>query len=215
MKGQIPGAMSQQWLANVWLADGSLESVQEINSQCLELLANTAEAKPLGSGGAEKCLPIWSEVPMRVRERLAFSPYLLVDAGFADEARWRKLHELSVQDLPPTQLQPAFFGPGSDVFVRRVLVFAWHMSKANPQLARILLGMTSSCAARLAALRLRELDWLADSRPGWVRLRWESQPAVWRHLVSAATHNDPGRLTHASLRGLQMLAASAFRGQES
>jgi hypothetical protein len=213
MKGQIPGAMFQQWLANEWLTDGSLESVQEINSQCLELLANGAEAKPLGSGGAEQRLPVWSEVPTRAREQLAFSPYLLVDAGFADEARWRTLHELSVHDLPRAQLQPAFSGPGADVFIRRVLVFGWHMSKANPQLARILLGMTSGCAARLAALRLRELDWLADSRPGWVRLRWESQPAVWRHLIASALHNDPGRLTHASLRGLQMLAASSLRGQ--
>jgi hypothetical protein len=215
MKGQIPRAMSQQWLANVWLADGSLESVQEINSQCLALLANMTEAKPSASGGGEKRLPVWSEVPITVREQLAFSPYLLVDAGFADEARWCALHELSVQDLSPTQLQPAFFGPGADVFVRRVLVFAWHMSKANPQLARILLGMTSGCAARLSALRLRELDWLADSRPGWVRLRWESQPAVWRHLVAAASHNDPSRLTQASLRGLQMLAGNAFRSQGS
>jgi hypothetical protein len=216
MKGQSSGVYARQWLAEAWLSDGSLESVQEINSQCLELLVAMAASTPTGRSCASgsRQMPIWSEVPGVVRDQLASSPYLLVDAGFADETRWRGLHEHSVHDLAPAHAESAFWGPGSDIFIRRVLVFGWHMARANPQLARVMLGLTPGCAGRLAAVRLRDLDWLAENRPGWVRLRWESQPAIWRHLVLAAKAHDPERLTMASLRGIQMLAAGALGRDE-
>jgi hypothetical protein len=70
--------------------------------------------------------------------------------------------------------------------------------------------MSPVCATRIAALRLQDLDWLALHRPGWVRPRWEKQPRIWRHLLLAAADPDRDRLTHASLRGLQLMAASVI-----
>lgn len=147
------------------------------------------------------------------RAQLAASPYLLADAGFDDESRWQPLEQRMVHDLSPQHADAVFVGPGSGDFIRRVLVFGWHLARANRQLARVVLGMSPGCAARLSVLRLQDLDWLAQNRPGWVRPRWERQPRIWRHLLLAARDPDRERLTQVSLRGLQLMAANVLVGE--
>lgn len=201
MEGQVEGALARHWRAGQWLADGSLDAVAEINMQCLEYLAEA---------GVAGCA--WRELTPAMRAQLAGSPYLLADAGFDDESRWRALEQRMVHDLPQTYAEPVFVGPGAPDFIRRVLMLGWHLARANRQLARVVLGMSPGCAARIAALRLQDLDWVAQHRPGWVRPRWERQPRVWRHLLLAASDPDQARLTQASLRGLQLLAAGVLAG---
>jgi hypothetical protein len=115
-----------------------------------------------------------------------------------------------VQDAPVQFADAVFTGSGAGDFVRRVLVLGWHLARANRQLARVVLGMSPTCADRIALLRLQDLDWLALHRPGWVRPRWERQPRVWRHLLLAAQDPDALRLTQVSLRGLQLMAAGVL-----
>jgi hypothetical protein len=93
-------------------------------------------------------------------------------------------------------------------------VLGWHLARANRQLARVVLGMTPLCATRIAALRLRDLDWVVEHHPGWVRPRWEHQPAVWRHLLGAARESNGVLLTQVSLRGLQLLAAGVLQPRQ-
>lgn len=207
MDGRMGGAAVRHWRAGQWLADGTLDAVAEINLQCLDFLAAMA-------GEAPDCCPVfpagqravWCAMPEALRVRLAESPYLLVDAAFDDESRWRCLAPRMVQDLPAQFAAPVFVGAGAPDFIRRVVVLGWHLARANRQLARVVLGMSPACAERIAQLRLQDLDWLAQHRPGWVRPRWERQPRIWQHLLAAA--REPGDLlTRVSLRGLQLMAA--------
>jgi hypothetical protein len=209
MDGQTGSAAVRHWRAGQWLADGSLEAVAEINRQCLDILAAmAAEGSGSGAIAATRQL-VWRDMPVASRVRLAASPYLLVDAAFDDESRWRCLVPRMVQDVPVQFVSPAFVGPGAGDFIRRVLVFGWHLAHANRQLARVVLGMSPGCADLLARLRLQDLDWLAGHRPGWVRPRWERQPRIWQHLLAAA--REPGDLlTRVSLRGLQLMAAGVL-----
>ncbi|HTQ37040.1 MAG TPA: hypothetical protein VMH77_08390 [Steroidobacteraceae bacterium] len=214
MDGRTAGAASRHWRAGQWLADGSLESVVEINLQCLDFLAAMAAAGPA-------CCPalfagqrsVWCDMPGELRARLAASPCLLADAAFDDESRWRGVAPRMVQDVPVQFAEPVFAGCGAADFVRRVLVFGWHLARANRQLARVVLGMSPACAERIGQLRLRDLDWLAEHRPGWVRPRWERQPRVWQHLLLAAREPDGELLTHVSLRGLQLMASGMLAGR--
>jgi hypothetical protein len=121
------------------------------------------------------------------------------------------MEQRMVNDLPLSHTEPVFVGQGAGDFIRRVLMFGWHLSRANRQLARVVLGMSPGVAMRIAALRLQDLDWLALHRPGWVRPRWEMQPRIWRHLLLAARDPDRGHLTQVSLRGLQLMAANVLR----
>jgi hypothetical protein len=205
------GAVAPRWRVGQWLADGSMESVAEINAQCLDFLCALAAQPPrrlpeMFTGQ----LPVWRDLGATARAQLAASPYLLVDAGFDNESRWQLPAHRGVQDVHPVAPDPVFSGPGAEAFVQNVLVFGWHLARANRQLARVVLGMTPGCAVRVAALRLRDLDWIARHQPGWVRPRWERQPRVWRHLLSAASEPDAALLAQVSLRGLQLLAAAAL-----
>ena len=211
MDGQTAARPVRHWKAGRWLADGSLDAVAEINNQCLEYLAAMAAA------GSASCPALftglglaWSQMPGSSRTRLAASPCLLADAAFDDEQRWRSLVPRMVQDVPAQFAEPLFVGPGAADFIRRVLVFGWHLARANPQLARVALGMPPACAERIGRLRLQDLDWLALHRPGWVRPRWERQPRVWQHLLLAARETDGELLTQVSLRGLQLMAAGVL-----
>jgi len=152
----------------------------------------------------------WLQMPVELRLRLAASPCLLVDAAFDDESRWRCLAPRMVQDLPAQFAEPVFVGAGAGDFIRRVLVFGWHLARANRQLARVVLGMSPACAERIGGLRLQDLDWLAQFRPGWVRPRWERQPRIWQHLLLAAREPAGDLLNQVSLRGLQLMAAGVL-----
>jgi hypothetical protein len=207
MDGRMTGAAVRHWRVGQWLADGNLDAVTEINRQCLDFLASMAPGQGCGHGlPAGQRTPLGA-MPEALRARLAASPCLLVDAAFDDESRWRCLAPRMVQDLPAQYAEPVFVGAGAADFVRRVLVFGWHLAHANRQLARVVLGMTPACADLVARLRLHDLDWLVLNRPGLVRPRWERQPRIWQHLLAAAREPDRDVLTRVSLRGLQLMAA--------
>jgi hypothetical protein len=211
MDGQTAGRPVRHWRAGRWLADGSLDAVAEINHQCLEYLAG------MSAQGTASCPALftglglaWRKMPGTSQARLAASPCLLADAAFDDEQRWQGVAPRMVQDVPTQFAEPVFTGPGASDFIRRVLVFGWHLARANRQLARVALGMPPACAERIGRLRLQDLDWLAQHRPGWVRPRWERQPRVWQHLLLAAREPDGDLLTQVSLRGLQLMAAGVL-----
>lgn len=205
--------MAARWRVGEWLADGSMEAVAEINAQCLDFLCRLAAGQ--GAGAPQRRLPemfggqvdAWRGLGAAAQAQLAASPYLLVEAGFDDEARWALPARRMVHDTHSAPREPVFTGPGAEVFVRGVLIFGWHLARANRQLARVVLGMSPACATRVAALRLRDIDWVVEHHPGWVRPRWERQPRVWRHLLGAARESDTALLTQVSLRGLQLMAA--------
>lgn len=208
MDAEVRGAAGPQWLAGQWFADQALEPLAEINLQCLDLLCAMAQAGGSALPGMLAAQPhVWKTLSPQARLRLASSPYLLVDAGFSDEVRWQALSARAVRDLPREFAQSAFMGAAVRDFVRRVLVYSWHLVRAERQLARLVFGMTPACAALLSGLRLRDLDWLAEQQPGWVRPRWETQPAIWGRLLQAAAGGDQSVLTQVSLRGIQLLAA--------
>lgn len=200
-----------RWRVGQWLTDGSMEAVAEINSQCLEFLCALAgqpgRRLPAMFSGQQEA---WKDLSPKARAQLAASPYLLADAGFGNEVLWQSSALRMVNDAHQVHAEPVFTGPGAESFIQSVLVFGWHLARANRQLARVVLGMTPGCASRVAALRLRDLDWIARHQPGWVRPRWERQPRVWRHLLSAAAEPDAALLTQVSLRGLQLLAAGVL-----
>jgi hypothetical protein len=202
--------MAARWRVGEWLADGSMEAVAEINAQCLDFLCRLAVGQ--GAGAPPRRLPemfggqvdAWRGLGAAAQAQLAASPYLLVEAGFDDEARWALPARRMVHDTQPAPREPVFTGPGAEVFVRGVLIFGWHLARANRQLARVVLGMSPACATRGRLLRTR-LGGRASPRLG--QLRWERQPRVWRHLLGAARESDTALLTQVSLRGLQLMAA--------
>lgn len=211
MDAQASGSVARNWRAGQWLADGSFDTVAEINRQCLMALGEMSRQSQLPLPALRPLA--WDRLQGAPLARLAGCPYLLADAGFDDDSRWRCLDLGMVRDQPAHLAGVVFTGPGGADFIRRVLVFGWYLARVNRQLARVALGMSPGCAERLGRLQLHDLDWLAQCRPGWVRPRWERNPQIWRQLLEAAVDPDGRRMAEVSLRGLQLMAAGMLGAQ--
>ena len=192
----VPPGSTARW------DSGLLAPVTGINQELLELLCAPSPLRRTAL--TQLCCGLDPDA----RSRLARCPYVLLDAGFGAPELW-----------PPSGRAPGavreasasggYFSSRQGIaLVRRTLVFAWHLARANPFAARILFGMTTPCAPGVAASRLEDLEELAELCPSWVAPRWEAQPQVWRQLVHAARAGPVSQLRQAQLRGLQLLAAA-------
>jgi hypothetical protein len=199
--------MAEEW-------DGALLApVTELNEQMLQQLRELALRAP-GAGGAESGPRLvaslreqWCALEADAQQRLAASPCLLLDAGFAEPQRWERIGGCAVMDAGD---RSAYFQDAVGVaLVRRTLLLAWHLARANRVSARVLLGMSTAAAERIAACRLSDLEALAQRAPAWITPRWEQQPIVWRQLIDAASRRQSVLLRQAQLRGLQLLARTA------
>jgi hypothetical protein len=175
----------------------------------LELFAGAASgaASGLRSPIVLELRAEWRQLPRSGLQRLATCPYLLVDAAFAAPTHWRELLTGAVKDA--TRAASSIETVSTDL-IRRTLVLAWHLTRANPLAACIRLGMNQECIELIAARSLHQLEALADTRPSWVRPRWENRVEVWRQLLCAACDDQSARLRQLQLRGLQLLAGSTI-----
>jgi hypothetical protein len=189
-----------------------LGPVAEINEQMLECLRLMAvDDAPDAPRLVTLLREDWRRLDVKAQRRLSTCPYLLLDAGFAQPQLWDWMASARVMDATP---RCAYFtGRGGVALVRRTLVFAWHLARSNRVTARVILGMNTLSAERIAACRLADLEALAELSPGWITPRWEQQPNVWRQLIAAGCRGHALLLRQAQLRGLQLLAhASTARG---
>ena len=185
--------------ASAW-DGGILEPLAELNLEVLDALA----------GAAAGLHWPWRALGEAARQRVAHSPFLVVDAAFARPELWAGLPRVGVHEGLPTGLVPAPRGPLATPLLRRVLLFAWHLARANRLAARIALGMSAPCAGLVAACRFADLEALAERRPSWIRPRWDDRPDVWQAWLAAAAEESPRALENLQLWGLQMLAAEVL-----
>lgn len=195
-----------------------LAPIFEINERMLERLHAHAcaslavpdleRATGEAPGLLQALLPDWCGLDPVAQRRLAQCPYLLLDAGFAEPARWQRAAGLAVHEAVPPRREPDFLltDQGWVALRRRTLLLGWHLARAQPLAARVLLGMSPASAECIAATRLTDLEELAEG-VGRMAPRWEGQPQVWRQLLRASHAAGEG-LRWAQLRGLQLLAGT-------
>jgi hypothetical protein len=187
-----------------WLGATTLESLTELNETALALLAEQAAAPGVPGPLLREIAAAWGGLDAAARRRAAACPYLLLDAGFAERERWRA----AAAGDAGGHAGAAFFSvPGMVEVARLTLTFAWHLTRAQPVAARVLLGIPPACVTLIAALTLRQIHALAERHPHWLRPRWPSQREWWRALLAAAAAGEPRALERARLHGLTLLAA--------
>lgn len=177
-----------------------LEPLAELNFEVLDAL--------LGVGSTLGWR--WRALGDEARVRLARCPFLLVDLGGAQPQRWSSLTRVGVHEAQPVSALLAQRGPLPTPLLRRVLLFAWHLARANRLAARITLGMGAPCAALVAACRFADLEALAESRPAWILPRWHDRTEIWQGWLAAAAEESPRGLENLQLWGMQMLAADVI-----
>jgi len=173
----------------------------ELNAEILEVLV-----------GSQSSLQWqWRALGEAARARLAQCPILLVDAGFSRPRLWSGLAGAGVHEAPAPVHAHGQRCLLSTPLLRRVLLFAWHLARANPVNARTALGMCDVCLRVVAASRFADLEALAERRPSWIRVRWDDRPEIWRAWLTAAAQESTAEFERLQLWGLQMLAADLRR----
>jgi hypothetical protein len=183
-----------------------LEPVTELNVEVLEALA-AAAARAAPAGVAPALQWQWRALGEAARLRLARTPFLLVDAGFARPECWCSPPRAAVHEAVAAPVLLAQRGVLATPLLRRVLVFAWHLARANRPCARIALGMSAACAGAVASWRFADLEALAERRPAWIRPRWQDRPEVWQAWLDAALQGSSQDLARLRLWAAQSLAA--------
>lgn len=187
-----------------------LEPLAEINEEVVELLTGACAPGHAGSAVISALRWRWEALGTPARARLARCPYLLLDAGFARAELWAALPRASVNDAQLPTDAGNRLRPMPTPLIRRVLLLAWHLARANRLTARLALGMSADCAQLLAGCRLADLEWFAEQRPAFVRPRWEDRPELWHALMGAAASEKSRDLERLQRWGLQKLAAEAL-----
>jgi hypothetical protein len=179
-------AIEQSCLRRSWISGAAVQSLLELNAECVQLLAEQARdprARPVPV--LRPFAELWRSLTTMARQRLARCPYLLVDLGFADPERWR-FRELAVRDLERAAYAAFFNIPRAATVARRVFAFAWDLARTEEVAARFLLGMPAHCTSLIRSLTVRELDELAERHADWLLPRWHRYPKIWRNLLVAA-----------------------------
>jgi hypothetical protein len=197
------------WEAHAWLRAETLAALAELNEQCLDMLAMQSCASPSSHTAAlvRETGPLLRVMDMDARHRAAACPYLLFDAGFADQQRWSWVSGNCVRDIETRSGPPFFTLQQTRSMTRLVFTYAWHLARSQNAAARLLLGMTAHCARLIAVCTLRQIHDLAEMHPEWLQPRWMSKPQFWRELLLSATSGDATAMEQARLRGLQIMAA--------
>lgn len=188
-------------------APGALAPLVEINDLALELMALRAseEATALPAILREP-VDLWRALSADRRRRLAGCPFLLVDIGFdgAGHASRGALEGVREREEPALW----FAGEALPRLSYLTLTYAWHLARTRRLAARFVLGLPDDSADWLAGLTLRQLGECLECSPRFLRPRWAANPAVWRHLLTAAASEEPADFELARLRGIQLLAAT-------
>jgi hypothetical protein len=185
----------------------ALNSLAELNAQCLELLSEQALALPAQANlFLHNVSEMWRSLDPLARRRVASCPYLLIDAGFSDPGHWRWLEERHVNETPPSPYNVFFTVPRAPTIARQIFLYVWHLAQSKSLTAQMLLGVPAPCMRLIGACTLREAHGLADRHPDWLRPRWTNKVKLWRELFLAAASGEPLVLESAYMHGLQLLA---------
>jgi hypothetical protein len=195
----------------------ALNSLAELNTQCLDLLSEQALAQPAQANFfLHHVGEVWRSLDEQARRRVATCPYLLIDAGFADPGHWRWLDGRHINEAPPLPYNTFFTVPRAPTVARQIFIYAWHLVHSGNLTAQLLLGLPTQCARRIGACTLRQVHGLAERHPDWLRPRWPNRVRLWRELLLAAATGETMALEDTQLYGLQLLAgelrAAALRG---
>jgi hypothetical protein len=138
------------------------------------------------------------------RRRVAKCPVLLLDAGFSDEGRWSSAAAeiLESADAPRDDGDRPH---GAAIRLAHVtFICAWSIARGDPNAARLMLGMSSACAAVISNLSLQGLRQIAERYWSWITPRKANRPDVWRRLLAMSTEHLESPIADPGLRAWQL-----------
>jgi hypothetical protein len=189
----------------------ALAPICEINEQCLQMLASVSHQTQIPSEPfLHHLFSLMGAMDAPALKAAAHFPFLLVDFGFRDPQWWRRItskHRCAADER--SWLVP-FPRATACKLSRATLMLAWHTVRTDTETALVLLGISQPVAEYIGALRLQDIDRIADRHHRRLRPRWEDQPAVWRQLLMCSRAADVNSAHEFVLHALQLTTANAL-----
>ena len=182
--------------------------VEEINEHCISPLVKLARSSTDCPNTIVCSLrqPLCTLSASATRQ-IARHPFLLVDMKFGDASWWLRAKTSTDQPFSGRSGGGLFPRKSAVHLTRMTLTFAWHGMRTDPCLTQILLGCTKPVAEAIGALRLSDIDVIAERQFSHLRTRWEDRTLVWRQLLQAAESDDQKEMARFALRSMQLLAS--------
>jgi len=206
-----------QWQVETTQRQASRDALQplfSLNEQFLKAIAHSVPTSARASPLVVTMRDDFRQMSAEARRRLARSP-LLVEAGFATCNRWSidVLHQSRPRRADPNR---TWLSRSQAVgFARSTFFLAWYFVHTFPSAPRLILGMSDACIAFFAQLKLGDIQRLSECRYDWIRPRWESDPSIWRSLISLA-RNPPKTIPGAvTLHAMSLISADVRRDEQS
>jgi hypothetical protein len=189
------------------LSNELLKQLYELNCDYLELLIAEHTAPVLGGIRylPERLLDALAECSVEARQALATSSFSLYSVGFEDQHFWRTALVLAEQPIDD-RYGVLSVSLTQSSFCEVALLHAWHVAALHPIAARLLYGMPTAIADRMARVQLWQLKRVAADYPGLLMPRWPTNPCFWPDLLKFAMEGDWRRLETVQQLGRQLIA---------
>lgn len=207
-----PPAGLAGWSERSLLDSATRRALCSVNLAFLDLAAELAEEGRLKliSGLPPRTVDmlIDPEAQLRLCEKL---PYALFDLRFGDGHFWEG------QVAAAAGVQDAQAAVPMDervvVFVRTVIMLAWHLVQTRAPGARLVFGTAPATIAALVALPVAALDGLARRVAPALTARFGSRARFWLQFEGCAANPDDRSVSLLQQLGLQIQGAESARLQ--
>jgi hypothetical protein len=190
----------------------------ELNHDCLLALRSLASESAPRAGQQALLVGLraeWLALDAAALERLAAAPFTWLDGGLRTAPAWLLAAPLGVRDATALAEMSCFPPQVGRVLMRRLLAYGWHIARAQPRLARLMLGCDGAAIAVLAECSLARLDAMADARGQELTVRWLGHTEYWRRLLTAAASGSEQQLNDRIQNAVRRVAADALRPPSS
>jgi hypothetical protein len=203
-------AAARHWQKQAVLTDAVLEPLYQLNWDFLTMLTRLPAHWRPAPAGHRLPDPVFADLLTMGHERrrlVARCPFSLFSGRFHDDRHWR---DLTAATTPEEGVEPGL-GPDSGCglieFGQLALFYAWHLARANPAAARVVLGMVDRTLDIFRVVALSRLQEIAVVRTDVFSPRWPERTTFWQALLASAGTGEEKASQETRLLGIQMLAA--------
>jgi hypothetical protein len=185
-----------------WKGVRSLGPVHQFNERCLELLGDIAASEEeFALSLITEHRRLWTSLDVAARQRLARMPFVLADAHFDAEDRWREMVASTSGAVRREVMSNGLPKEAGENLMHELMMFAWQTARWDRSVALMCFGMAPSVISIISALTPHQVLTVVSRESASVRVRWANDLQFWEDLLLAALSGDEKKLVALHLHG--------------
>ena len=175
-----------------WTGAPYIAVATQLNEQCIDLVCQLATALSIQE------LPpflaqnrdLWRLLEPDARRRVAAFPFVIVNLHFNHLEAWLQAKEGLLMSSPASTLYTGVPPRHFEDLALDTLLFARQTAREDVNVAKAMFAMTTSVASLIASLSMSQIRAIASANTSELKVRWDSDPELWRDLLLACRTGD-------------------------